>query len=202
MGCAVDVRGQAPGSREHALLAPGRLVERVHGVLLTGGSAFGLDAGTGIMGRKNGHQSDYLTIFVFDLDETLAGQSVAFASESTKLARLAELGFNVISHQHCDTPDEAIAYFRRIAAERDTLPIWIDGVVMKVDDIAHQRALHAVGPVGGVDDHARVEPNPGDGGLRLSGSWLALRGSARGQDGDGRQGCAPSLRRHVRLPAA
>ena len=99
------------------------------------------NAGTGIMGRKNGHQSDYLTIFVFDLDETLAGQSVAFASESTKLARLAELGFNVISHQHCDTPDEAIAYFRRIAAERDTLPIWIDGVVMKFDDLSAQAEL-------------------------------------------------------------
>lgn len=49
MGCAVDVRGQAPGSREHALLAPGRLVERVHGLLLTGGSAFGLAAADGVM---------------------------------------------------------------------------------------------------------------------------------------------------------
>ncbi len=49
MGCAVDVRGQAPGSREHALLAPGRLVERVQGVLLTGGSAFGLAAADGVM---------------------------------------------------------------------------------------------------------------------------------------------------------
>ncbi len=49
MGCGVDVRGQAPGSREHALLAPGRLVERVHGILLTGGSAFGLAAADGVM---------------------------------------------------------------------------------------------------------------------------------------------------------
>lgn len=50
MGCAVDVRGQAPGSREHALLAPGRLVERVHALLLTGGSAFGLAAADGVVG--------------------------------------------------------------------------------------------------------------------------------------------------------
>lgn len=49
MGCAVDVRGLAPGSREHALLAPGCLVERVHGVLLTGGSAFGLAAADGVV---------------------------------------------------------------------------------------------------------------------------------------------------------
>lgn len=60
MGCAVDVRGQAPGSREHALLAPGRLVERVHGVLLAGGSAFGLAAADGVMRwlAERGHGLD------------------------------------------------------------------------------------------------------------------------------------------------
>ncbi|HEX5502326.1 MAG TPA: P1 family peptidase, partial [Thermomicrobiales bacterium] len=45
----VDVRGAAPGTRETALLAPGRLVDRVHAVLLTGGSAFGLAAADGVM---------------------------------------------------------------------------------------------------------------------------------------------------------
>lgn len=46
---AVDVRGAAPGTRETALLAPGRTVDRVHAVLLTGGSAFGLAAADGVM---------------------------------------------------------------------------------------------------------------------------------------------------------
>jgi len=46
---AVDVRGAAPGTRETDLLAPQNLVEHVHGVLLAGGSAFGLDAATGVM---------------------------------------------------------------------------------------------------------------------------------------------------------
>ena len=46
---AVDVRGAAPGTRETDLLAPGNAVERVHAVLLSGGSAFGLDAATGVM---------------------------------------------------------------------------------------------------------------------------------------------------------
>src|ERR1044072_1523319 len=40
----VDVRGAAPGTRETDLLDPGNLVERVHAILLTGGSVFGLDA--------------------------------------------------------------------------------------------------------------------------------------------------------------
>ena len=45
----VDVRGAAPGTRETDLLAPGNLVEQVHAVLLSGGSAFGLDAAGGVM---------------------------------------------------------------------------------------------------------------------------------------------------------
>jgi L-aminopeptidase/D-esterase-like protein len=46
---AVDVRGAAPGTRETELLAAENLVERVHAIVLTGGSAFGLDAATGVM---------------------------------------------------------------------------------------------------------------------------------------------------------
>ncbi|MGI9146415.1 MAG: P1 family peptidase [Chloroflexota bacterium] len=45
----VDVRGAAPATRETDLLRPGNLVARVHAILLTGGSAFGLDAATGVM---------------------------------------------------------------------------------------------------------------------------------------------------------
>lgn len=46
---AVAVIGRATGSRELALLEPGHLVERVDAILLTGGSAFGLDATAGVM---------------------------------------------------------------------------------------------------------------------------------------------------------
>lgn len=45
----VDVRGFAPGTRETDAIRPGRLVGQAHGVLLTGGSAFGLDAAAGVM---------------------------------------------------------------------------------------------------------------------------------------------------------
>ena len=45
----VDQRGGAPGTRETDLLRPMHLVEKVHAVLLTGGSAFGLDAASGVM---------------------------------------------------------------------------------------------------------------------------------------------------------
>lgn len=45
----VDVRGSAPGTRETELLRPVHLVEKVHAVVLSGGSAFGLDAACGVM---------------------------------------------------------------------------------------------------------------------------------------------------------
>ena len=45
----VDVRGGAPGTRETDLLNPLNLVEKVHAVVLAGGSAYGLDAASGVM---------------------------------------------------------------------------------------------------------------------------------------------------------
>lgn len=47
--CGVDVRGSAPGTRETDLLSPLNMVEKVHAVVLSGGSAYGLDAAGGVM---------------------------------------------------------------------------------------------------------------------------------------------------------
>jgi len=49
MVAACDVRGGATGERELETLRPGHLVERIHALVLAGGSAFGLDAATGVM---------------------------------------------------------------------------------------------------------------------------------------------------------
>ena len=45
----VDVRGSAPGTRETDLMRPDKMVDRIHAVVLAGGSAFGLDAASGVM---------------------------------------------------------------------------------------------------------------------------------------------------------
>lgn len=45
----VDVRGSAPGTRETDLFQPEKMVDQVHGIVLSGGSAFGLDASAGVM---------------------------------------------------------------------------------------------------------------------------------------------------------
>ncbi|MBM3560969.1 MAG: peptidase T4, partial [Alphaproteobacteria bacterium] len=46
---AVDIRGGGTGTRETAALAPDGVVSAVHGIVLSGGSAFGLDAAGGVI---------------------------------------------------------------------------------------------------------------------------------------------------------
>ena len=51
----VEVRGGSPGTRETDLLNPVEFVDKVHGVVLSGGSAFGLDAASGVMHYLSEH---------------------------------------------------------------------------------------------------------------------------------------------------
>ena len=55
----VDVRGAAPGTRETDLLDPKNLVQQVHAIVLSGGSAFGLDTATGVMKYLEEHGIGY-----------------------------------------------------------------------------------------------------------------------------------------------
>jgi len=52
---SVDVRGGGPGTRETDLLQPHNTVERVHTIVLAGGSAFGLAAADGVMRELEAH---------------------------------------------------------------------------------------------------------------------------------------------------
>ena len=73
----VDQRGGAPGTRETDALRPMHLVEKIHAVVLAGGSAFGLDASTGVMRfleeKKVGFDTGYAKVpivasaVIFDL---------------------------------------------------------------------------------------------------------------------------------------
>src|SRR5215469_5779383 len=57
----VDVRGSAPGTRETDLLKPTNIVDKVNAIVLSGGSAFGLDTATGVMRYLEEHDSGYAT---------------------------------------------------------------------------------------------------------------------------------------------
>ena len=78
-----DVRGSSPGSRELELLAPNRRLTEIHAVVLTGGSAFGLAAATGVVEwlerRGIGYRTPVATVpivpaaVIFDLAAGSAG---------------------------------------------------------------------------------------------------------------------------------
>jgi L-aminopeptidase/D-esterase-like protein len=58
----VDVRGSAPGTRETDLLNPINTVDKVHAIVLSGGSAFGLDTATGVMRWLEERDYGYQTV--------------------------------------------------------------------------------------------------------------------------------------------
>lgn len=101
------------------------------------------NAGSGIMGRKSGEQAHLLSAFAFSLDEQRNGAGVEFETEEDRVGRLKQLGFQTIETVLCHDLGEALAYYEKVKAGRDTLPFWIDGVVFKVNNLAQQEALGA-----------------------------------------------------------
>ena len=63
MRAGLDVRGGGPASREPLLLDPLMAAERIHAVLLAGGSAYGLGAANGVMAYLEEHGYGYDTGF-------------------------------------------------------------------------------------------------------------------------------------------
>lgn len=57
----VDVRGSAPGTRETDLFQERKAVDKVHAIVLAGGSAFGLDAASGVMAFLEGEDIGFQT---------------------------------------------------------------------------------------------------------------------------------------------
>jgi DNA ligase (NAD+) len=79
---------------------------------------------------------DYYAYFL------LTGGQPALPSQWEALEELARLGFKVNPHRKiCGAVDEVLAYCAHWEARRDDLPYEIDGVVVKVDSVAQQRAL-------------------------------------------------------------
>lgn len=96
----VDVRGGAPGTRETDLLRPENYVEKIHGVMLAGGSAFGLDAGAGIM-------------------EYLEEKGIGFDVGVTKVPIVSgAVLFDLTCGNHHSRPDKLMGRQACIAAEK------------------------------------------------------------------------------------
>ncbi|MGA3027506.1 MAG: NAD-dependent DNA ligase LigA [Bryobacteraceae bacterium] len=81
-------------------------------------------------------QLDYFTYFL------LVNGEPFFDSHWQSLEALAAMGFKVNQHRRlCHDLAEVLDYFRHWGGERDNLPYEIDGLVIKVDSVAQQRAL-------------------------------------------------------------
>jgi L-aminopeptidase/D-esterase-like protein len=81
----VDVRGGAPATRETDLLRPMHMVDEVHAILLTGGSAFGLDAAGGVMRYLEEHGIGYYTgVARVPIVPTAAFFDLAFGSATVR----------------------------------------------------------------------------------------------------------------------
>lgn len=96
--------------------------------------------GNGIMGRKNGKGSHLLSVFAFDVEDA----ATDFTTEAQKIGFLEALGFKLMPNEPCADLAACVAYYRRIAEGRNDLPFWIDGIVLKIDDLATQAALGVV----------------------------------------------------------
>jgi L-aminopeptidase/D-esterase-like protein len=102
---AVDVRGGAPGSRETALLEPGNLVERIDAVVLSGGSAFGLDAAAGVADWLAEHDRGFA---VRDVRVPIVPAAILF-----------DLGFPGRRHWRAAPPYRRLGRLAIAAASRD-----------------------------------------------------------------------------------
>lgn len=85
-----------------------------------------------------------LAMFVYDID-ALAPRQTKIAppvSQATELTLLAQLGFRVNSdYVVAETIDAVVTFYETWKARRHDLPYGVDGIVVKVNEVVHQKAL-------------------------------------------------------------
>jgi L-aminopeptidase/D-esterase-like protein len=178
----VDVRGAAPGTRETELLSPLNAIEKVHAIMLAGGSAFGLDAAGGVMRwleeRGIGVQVGPARVpivpaaILFDLwvgDHTIrpdAGAGYA-ACEAATTASVTE---GTVGAGTGATVGKLFGIHRAMRGGLGSASITVGGITVA--------ALVAVNAIGDVVDPATGEPIAGarsEDGLRLQGTMASMR---------------------------
>lgn len=100
------------------------------------------NAANGLMKRKDGEGSQYLTLIVYDALAT-DGQ-VFFKTEKEKIRFLMNLGFSVVKLVICKNPQRVIDYRAKVMEDRKSvIPYDIDGLVVKEDAINFEDASRA-----------------------------------------------------------
>ena len=100
------------------------------------------NAANGLMKRKDGEGSEYLTLIVYDALAT-DGQTF-FKTEKEKIKFLMDLGFKVVKLVICKNPQRVIDYRAKVMEDRkNIIPYDIDGLVVKEDIINFEDASRA-----------------------------------------------------------
>lgn len=103
MGAGIDIRGGGPASRETPLLNPLAHADMIHAVVLSGGSAFGLDCAGGVM-------------------EYLEERNIGFDVGVTKVPLVCQSSiFDLMYKDHRVRPDKKMAYEACIDSEKNQL---------------------------------------------------------------------------------
>ncbi len=186
---ACHVAGGAPGTRETDALQPGNLVERAHAVLLTGGSAFGLDAAAGVMRWLEERGEGFPTTagpvpivaaaVLFDLAVGRADVRPG-AAQGYAAARLADAGPVAEGSVGAGTG----ATVAKAGGMARALKGGVGSAATRLVDGAHVGVLVAVNAFGDVVDPADgmliAGPRTDDGGMTCT-SDLIARGELSGQ---------------------
>jgi L-aminopeptidase/D-esterase-like protein len=153
----VDVRGGAPGTRETALLDPVNTVQKLHAVVLSGGSAFGLDAATGTVRwlEENG-----IGFEVGELRVPIVAGAILFDLRvgDWRIRPDAECGYRAAESADADAPAEgnagagAGATVGKIAGMGRAMKGGIGSAAIRGQDGLVVGALIAVNAVGDVID--------------------------------------------------
>ena len=100
------------------------------------------NAANGLMKRKDGNGSEYLTLITYDALETTGKKY--FSDEEEKISFLKNAGFNVVRLNICKSAQEVIDYRAKVMEERKTLLEYdIDGLVVKERSINLEDASRA-----------------------------------------------------------
>lgn len=93
------------------------------------------NSAVGAIRKSNSPRAKWVRTVCYDL----AGME--FTTEEEKLLYMKELGLPVCDYWVCDNPDEVITLYRETEQNRHNLPYAIDGIVLKINDVATQKAL-------------------------------------------------------------
>lgn len=99
------------------------------------------NAANGLMKRKDGQGSEYLTLITYDIWASQGNQP--YKDEEDKLNCLKNLGFNTVPLKICKNIDEVINYRSQVMEMRKNIPYDIDGLVVKERIVNHEDALRS-----------------------------------------------------------